>query len=488
MGLFDRFRSKPDEDPILGNRGQEPSGLEVTAVEPSEVMPAAQPVAGADVSPLDLIRQLRDLQGDPELLVKQLHEMFPGSQISVQEGGTADPAAFAQMFGAFGTGMPPQADPIAQLERLAALRDSGALTDAEFAAAKAKLLSSWAVGSLAAARASRPGVRDVDDRDADPGDDRGQRAAELAEVLGDKGEDDAEPDRPQRDDHGDGVVGDRGLPPPGLGVEPLEQRVGQRGLVGLPQLGLRRHRGVHIVGHGVGRHDPDNTGRSMNLYVCRAMPGLRERKKRMTFKAIHEAAMRLFAERGYGAVTVADIADAADVSRATVFAYYPAKEDIVLGEAPLAIEALAAALDAAGERVPVVETVREWLRGLTGWVEPDIVLQRRLAEEVPAVNAARSRVLRGIEAVIAEALARELGPGGSARAAARGRHADGRHGGGRERGRPAHVEHGPRAPGSRRRRAPRPRLRVRRRGARAPRGAPPGRGRIVRLSRFLDSV
>jgi hypothetical protein len=66
--------------------------------------------------------------------------MFPGSQISIQEGGTADPAAFAQMFGAFGAGMAQQADPIAQLERLAALRDSGALTDAEFAAAKAQLL------------------------------------------------------------------------------------------------------------------------------------------------------------------------------------------------------------------------------------------------------------------------------------------------------------------------------------------------------------
>lgn len=140
------------------------------------------------------------------------------------------------------------------------------------------------------------------------------------------------------------------------------------------------------------------------------MAGLRERKKRRTFTAIHEAAMELIAERGYNAVTVADIAEAAEVSRATVFAYYPAKEDIVLGDAPLAINALEAELGAAGG-TPVVQTVREWLRTLTGWVEPDLVLQRRLAEEIPAVSAARSRVLRDIETVIAEALEREMGPG-----------------------------------------------------------------------------
>ena len=137
------------------------------------------------------------------------------------------------------------------------------------------------------------------------------------------------------------------------------------------------------------------------------MAGLRERKRRRTFKAIHDAALRLFEERGYGAVTVADIAEAAEVSRATVFAYYPAKEDIVAGDARFAIEGLEAQL--ARRDVPVVESIREWLRTLVGWMEPDIVLQRRLAEEVPAVAAARSRLRRDIEAVIAAALVREMG-------------------------------------------------------------------------------
>jgi AcrR family transcriptional regulator len=135
--------------------------------------------------------------------------------------------------------------------------------------------------------------------------------------------------------------------------------------------------------------------------------GLRERKRRKTFKAIHDAALRLFEERGYAAVTVADIAEAADVSRATVFTYYPAKEDIVLGDARFAIDGLEAAL--ADPDVPVVDVVREWLRSLVGWIEPDIVFQRRLAEEVPAVGAVRSRVRRDIEAVIADALTRQMG-------------------------------------------------------------------------------
>jgi AcrR family transcriptional regulator len=141
------------------------------------------------------------------------------------------------------------------------------------------------------------------------------------------------------------------------------------------------------------------------------MAGLRERKRRRTFKAIHDAALRLFEERGYAAVTVADIAEAADVSRATVFTYYPAKEDIVLGDVRFAIEVLEAELAKPG--VPVVEAVRRWLRTLVGWMDPDIVQQRRLEEEVPAVAAARSRIRRDIQAVIAEALAREMSSEGA---------------------------------------------------------------------------
>jgi AcrR family transcriptional regulator len=61
----------------------------------------------------------------------------------------------------------------------------------------------------------------------------------------------------------------------------------------------------------------------------RAEPGLRERKKQHTRQLIVEAAGRLFAESGFDAVTVAEIARAANVSEGTVFNYFPTKESLV---------------------------------------------------------------------------------------------------------------------------------------------------------------
>ncbi|MEU0370408.1 TetR family transcriptional regulator [Streptomyces sp. NPDC006283] len=58
--------------------------------------------------------------------------------------------------------------------------------------------------------------------------------------------------------------------------------------------------------------------------------GLRERKKLLTYRAISEAAIALFLERGFDAVSVAEVAAAADVSKPTLFRYFPAKEDLVL--------------------------------------------------------------------------------------------------------------------------------------------------------------
>ena len=58
-------------------------------------------------------------------------------------------------------------------------------------------------------------------------------------------------------------------------------------------------------------------------------PGLRERKKQQTREAIAETARRLFSERGFERVTVAEIAREARVAEKTVFNYFPTKEDLV---------------------------------------------------------------------------------------------------------------------------------------------------------------
>jgi hypothetical protein len=97
------------------------------------------------MDPASLIRTLQEAGGDPEKLAAELRELFPGAQIDIQQQsyGGADPAQMAQAFFAGGAMPAPGAaasDPIAQIERLAELHRSGALTDDEFAAAKAKLL------------------------------------------------------------------------------------------------------------------------------------------------------------------------------------------------------------------------------------------------------------------------------------------------------------------------------------------------------------
>lgn len=57
--------------------------------------------------------------------------------------------------------------------------------------------------------------------------------------------------------------------------------------------------------------------------------GLRERKKIETRRRLLAQAAKLFAERGFDQVSVAEIAEAADVSKMTVFNYFDSKEDLV---------------------------------------------------------------------------------------------------------------------------------------------------------------
>ncbi|MDN4640796.1 helix-turn-helix domain containing protein [Agreia sp. PsM10] len=61
--------------------------------------------------------------------------------------------------------------------------------------------------------------------------------------------------------------------------------------------------------------------------------GLRERKKMQQRELIADAAAALFAERGFDAVSMAEVARAADVSDQTVYNYFPTKPDLVLDRA-----------------------------------------------------------------------------------------------------------------------------------------------------------
>jgi AcrR family transcriptional regulator len=68
-------------------------------------------------------------------------------------------------------------------------------------------------------------------------------------------------------------------------------------------------------------------------------PGLRERKKAKTRLAISNVATKMFIERGFDDVTVAEVAAAADVSVATIFNYFETKEELFFDREGEVVEA-----------------------------------------------------------------------------------------------------------------------------------------------------
>ena len=78
--------------------------------------------------------------------------------------------------------------------------------------------------------------------------------------------------------------------------------------------------------------------------LARAPESLRQRKKRLTREAIFATAERLFAERGFADVTVAEIADAANISTKTLFTYIGAKQELLFGGRPPVLDAVVQAV------------------------------------------------------------------------------------------------------------------------------------------------
>jgi AcrR family transcriptional regulator len=87
-------------------------------------------------------------------------------------------------------------------------------------------------------------------------------------------------------------------------------------------------------------------------------PDRRARKRLATRDSIADAATRLFLERGFDAVTVDEIAAAADVGRMTVFNHFPRKEDMFFDRDEEGREALRDALRTRAAGVSPIETLR----------------------------------------------------------------------------------------------------------------------------------
>ena len=84
----------------------------------------------------------------------------------------------------------------------------------------------------------------------------------------------------------------------------------------------------------------------------------RDRKREETRDRLLDAGTRLFAERGYDAVTAAEIADAAGVTERTFFRHFPTKADLILTNWRRLAAELQVAMAAMPEGTPPIEVVR----------------------------------------------------------------------------------------------------------------------------------
>ncbi|NEU97865.1 TetR/AcrR family transcriptional regulator [Bradyrhizobium uaiense] len=98
--------------------------------------------------------------------------------------------------------------------------------------------------------------------------------------------------------------------------------------------------------------------------------GLRERKKEATRQAISDVATGLFLERGFDNVSVAEIAESAEVSRMTVFNYFPRKEDLFFDREEESRQMLRAAIAERPAGEAPIATLRKLVQGLADRAQP----------------------------------------------------------------------------------------------------------------------
>jgi AcrR family transcriptional regulator len=147
-----------------------------------------------------------------------------------------------------------------------------------------------------------------------------------------------------------------------------------------------------------------------------ATPGLRERKKQKTRDSIAETARRMFIERGFERVTVAEIADEAEVSEATVFNYFPTKEDLFFHGMQTFEEEMAQAIRERPAGESIVDAFGRFAtepRGFLASSDPGAAeglrAVTRVIAESPALLARERAILEGYIDTLAQLIAEESG-------------------------------------------------------------------------------
>jgi AcrR family transcriptional regulator len=139
-----------------------------------------------------------------------------------------------------------------------------------------------------------------------------------------------------------------------------------------------------------------------------ARPGLRERKKQQTREKIARVALQLFAERGYEHTTLAEIAEAADVSPRTIFAYFQSKEDILFCDQPPLYDQLEQTLEHRPPGATTVDALREFLSTVRP-LDDQVMLRKRIIGENEGLRLSERARTASLADLIAKSITRDLG-------------------------------------------------------------------------------
>jgi AcrR family transcriptional regulator len=137
--------------------------------------------------------------------------------------------------------------------------------------------------------------------------------------------------------------------------------------------------------------------------------GLREAKKLRTRQEIADQAMKLFAQRGFDAVTVAEVASAAGISEKTVYNYFPTKEDLFFDEVPAREAALVSTITGRRKGESILAALRSLqVAECPGLSSPGFAIFARIIEESTALQAKELEVMARFVHVLTGTLQAEL--------------------------------------------------------------------------------